>query len=127
MGMQRMTRQRQAIRIALEQAGRPLSPVEVLGTARRLVPTTSLATVYRNLGAMVDQGELSRVDLPGAPPRYELRCVADRHHHHFQCHACDTVFDVEGCPPGIGALVPKGFTMDKHEIVLYGLCAMCAK
>ena len=125
--MQRITRQREAIRGVLEESGRPMSPAEVLHAARRRVPTTSLATVYRNLRSLVDGGELARVELPGDAPRYEPRYVADRHHHHFRCRACDVVFDVEGCPRGLAALVPKGFRMDRHDIVLYGLCSECAE
>ena len=43
--MERNTRQRAAIRLAIEQAGRPLLPAEVLAAAQRDVPGLSLATV----------------------------------------------------------------------------------
>ena len=52
--MERATRQNTAIRAAIESAGRPLSPTEVLDEARRHVAALGLATVYRNLKALVD-------------------------------------------------------------------------
>jgi Fur family ferric uptake transcriptional regulator len=63
------------------------------------------------------------VEWPGEAPRYER--ADKRHHHHFHCRACGEVFDVEGCVPGIAALVPAGFSLENHEIFLSGTCAHC--
>jgi Fur family ferric uptake transcriptional regulator len=51
--MERNTRQRSAIRDAIAQAQRPLLPHEVLEAARTEVPGMGIATVYRNLKALV--------------------------------------------------------------------------
>ena len=122
--MERATRQNTAIREALEAAGRPLSPAEVLDEARRHVAALGLATVYRNLKALVDAGEIQVVTLPGEAARYEL--ARHGHHHHFRCDACQKVFDVPGCPGDLGGLAPPGFVVDRHEITLYGRCSACA-
>lgn len=121
--MQRQTRQRDAIRSALAAAARPLSPQEVLSAARRALPGLGIATVYRTVKALLAEGALHTVELPGAPARYEL--AGKRHHHHFHCRACDGVFEVEACPAGIRRLLPGGFKLERHEIILYGLCAGC--
>ena len=121
--MERQTRQRDAIRTALEAAGRPLSPQEILVSARRSQATLGLATVYRAISSMVEAGALHEVELPGAASRYEL--AGKQHHHHFHCRRCDGVFEVEACPTGIGRLLPRGFRLERHEIVLYGLCKGC--
>ena len=121
--MQRQTRQREAIRNALAAAARPLSPQEVLSAARRALPGLGIATVYRTVKALLAEGALHTVELPGAPARYEL--AGKRHHHHFHCRACDGVFEVEACPAGIRRLLPGGFRLERHEIILYGLCAGC--
>lgn len=122
--MERSTRQRAAIRDALDAAGRPLSPQEVLDAAQSQVPGLSVATVYRNLKALQESGEITVVTLPGDSPRYE----SDRHdhHHHFQCVACHRVFDVHGCPGDLAHLAPAGFSVERHELTLYGRCAECA-
>lgn len=121
--MERSTRQRSAIRSAIDSAGRPLSPQEVLEAAQDEVPALSIATVYRNLKLLVDEGEVITVSLPGDSARYES--AAHTHHHHFQCNQCKRVFDVHACPGDIGKLAPKGFSVEHHELTLYGRCADC--
>lgn len=122
--MERNTRQRWAIREALLTAGRPLLPQEVLEGAQTLVPGLGIATVYRNLKALVDDGEVHAVHLPAESPRYE---AAHRsHHHHFQCRQCLRVFDIDACPGDLAFMAPLGFSVDAHEITLYGRCADCA-
>ncbi len=120
---QRSTRQRTAIRAVIEAAGRPLSPQEVLEAAQLDVPALSLATVYRNVKALLDTGEISVVSLPGDSPRYES--ARHEHHHHFQCTHCLRVFDVHGCPGDLAGLAPAGFSVERHELTLYGRCSDC--
>ena len=122
--MERNTRQRSAIREAIARAERPLLPQEVLEAAQHAVPGLGIATVYRNLKALVEEGELQSVNLPGENPRYELS--GHSHHHHFQCTACQRVFDVHACPGDLNRLAPAGFTVDDHELTLYGRCLDCS-
>jgi Fur family ferric uptake transcriptional regulator len=114
--MQRNTKQRREIRCVLQRAGRPLSPREVLA---RL----GIATVYRNLRALVEAQWLRAVELPGAPDRYEVAGKA--HHHHFHCRSCDGLFEIEDCPGNLAALTPDHYQLERHEIFLYGLCDTC--
>jgi Fur family ferric uptake transcriptional regulator len=107
--MERNTRQRTAIREAIAQAGRPLLPQEVLEAAQEGAPSLSIATVYRNLRTLVDEGELRLVVLPGENARYEP--AGGGHHHHFQCLQCQRVFEVEACPGNLASLAPPGFTV----------------
>ena len=122
--MQRNTRQRRAIRRVFMNAGRPLTPDEILEYGQQIVPSLGLATVYRHVKSLVGEQWLSEVELPGGGLRYEL---ADRpHHHHFLCHSCDQAFDVYRCPDEVEALAPDGFEVDSHELILFGRCAACA-
>jgi Fur family ferric uptake transcriptional regulator len=121
--MERATRQNTAIREAIAAAGRPLSPTEVLDEARRSVAALGLATVYRNLKALVDAGAVQVVTLPGEVARYEI--AHPGHHHHFRCDICQKVFDVHACPGDLAGLAPPGFQVARHEITLYGTCAAC--
>ena len=92
----RKTQQRDAIRQALTDAGRPLSPQEIQLAAQDQVPTLGIATVYRNIQTMIGDGTIQEVELPGVPSRYEL--AGKSHHHHFHCRECDGVFEVDACP-----------------------------
>jgi len=83
---QRKTRQGAAIRGAFEHSGRPLFPQQVLEAAQGDVNGLGIATVYRNIKALVQDGWLSAIDLPGAATVYERSGKA--HHHHFRCDRC---------------------------------------
>ncbi|MGR4867990.1 Fur family transcriptional regulator [Variovorax sp. LARHSF232] len=121
--MERSTRQRTAIHAAIAAAQRPLSPQEVLEAARADVPALGVATVYRSLRALVEEGAIEAVTLPGDTPRYEM--TGQGHHHHFQCNVCHRVFDIHACPGGLGHLAPQGFSVESHDITLYGRCDDC--
>lgn len=122
----RTTRQRASIREVVMAAGRPLLPAEILENAQAEIPGISLATVYRNIKLLVEDGELQSVDLPGESPRFEAADAEHHHHHHFQCRVCQKVFDVHGCPENLQQLAPAGFTVERHELTLYGVCENCA-
>lgn len=152
--MERQTRQRQAILHALQVSGRSLSPSELLELAQRAVPTLSLSTVYRQLKALQEDGQVATVELPGLPARFELPvqaalpcpgdCLADgehhhdvhgqiaagpapveRHRHHFHCTACGEVTPIDGCPGGMEALAPSGWRVERHDLTLHGRCGKC--
>lgn len=118
----RSTRQNHAIRAVLAAAGRPLLPTEILLAAQVAVPSLGLATVYRNIKQLMEDGDVHIVELPGDPPRYEL---AGKHHHHFHCQGCDRVFDIHACPGDLQTLAPRGFTVADHDLTLYGTCPEC--
>lgn len=121
--MNRKTRQRDAIRGVFLRSERPLAPLEVLAEAQADVPGLGIATVYRTLKSLVEEGHLKPIDVPGQSTCYEASDLA--HHHHFHCQACGRVYDVEGCLAGIGQMCPAGFKVQSHEIFFYGVCPAC--
>ncbi|MBX7257827.1 MAG: transcriptional repressor [Candidatus Hydrogenedentes bacterium] len=121
--MERDTSQRRAIRQVFRDSGRPLSPQEVLEFARAHAPNLGIATVYRSVKTLMEDGWLVPVEIPGEPQRYEI--AGKDHHHHFSCRSCGRMYDFDGCPSNLGGLVPAGFQMEDHEIFLYGRCADC--
>lgn len=123
--MERKTRQRDAITSALLASRRPLLPQEILLKARAAAPSIGLATIYRNLKVLVAEGAVQVITLPGDSPRYET--TQSDHHHHFQCTRCERVYDVPGCTGDMGGRAPRGFTVEHHEVTLYGRCSACRK
>ncbi len=75
--MERETRQRRAVLDALAGSGRTLSPPEILALAQRHAPSLNLSTVYRQVKALSEAGEVVKVQLPGQAARFEARCPAD--------------------------------------------------
>jgi len=120
----RHTPQRNAIEAVFSSVQRPLSVDEVLELAREQVKSMDPATVYRNLGRMVEEGWLERITLPSKGVLYELKQKA--HHHHFHCRRCDRAFEIQGC--GLSPkLAPPGFLVEDHDVFLYGTCPECVK
>ena len=79
--MIRETRQRIAIRRVFESADGPISPEDVLALAQESVSGLGIATVYRSIKNLVEEGWLVAVELPGQASRYEV--AGKGHHHHF--------------------------------------------
>lgn len=119
----RNTRQKTAIREAFAGANRPLSPEEVLRSAQQQHAGVGIATVYRNIQTLVEEGWLQPVEVPGDATRYEV--AGKKHHHHFQCNDCGKLYDLEGCAAQSRPRLPKGFRASGHEFYVYGLCAAC--
>lgn len=122
--MNRKTRQREAIRNVFAKARRPLGPQEILSLAQDDVPGLGIATVYRTVKGLVEEGWLAPIDIPGQPTCYEAADL--EHHHHFHCRGCGKVYDVAGCPGGnVLSIGPPGFKVEAHEVILYGRCTAC--
>ena len=123
--MRRDTQQRDAIHKALVNAGRPLSVDELFELAQNEVAGLGIATVYRNLRALQSEGQVEQVDLPGQPPRWEV--ASEGHHHHFLCRTCDKLFEIQGCSEDIKRLLPEGYILEEHDILLRGQCDACQR
>jgi Fur family ferric uptake transcriptional regulator len=123
--MQRNTAQRQAIQRVIREADRPLGPEEICESAKTHCPGIGIATVYRAVREMVESGELTVVNLPGDAARYEI--AGQGHHHFFFCRNCKKTFNIDGCPGNLKKIIPADFTLEEHEIILYGLCDVCGK
>lgn len=122
--MSRRTQQRKAIRQVFECEGRPLTPLEVLDSAQKSGCSLGIATVYRNLKSLMDEGYLEAVELPKEPTRYELANQGP--HHHFQCEDCTRVYFLPVEVP----VHPRKHSLDKFRIerqsvVFYGRCPTC--
>jgi len=121
--MMRNTSQRDAIRQVMVQADRPLSTGEIFDLARGRISRLGIATVYRTLKSLKEEGAIREVDLPGQSSRWEF--ANKDHHHHFLCRKCDKLFEIEGCPGDLGNLLPPGYALEEHSILLEGKCRDC--
>lgn len=121
--MQRNTRQREAIRLAFLNNEHPMTPAEAHQAAEGYCAGLGIATVYRALRRLCQEGWLVQLELPGEQTSYYER--AQQHHHHFVCRLCQRLYRVAGCPPNLEELTPEGCLLEDHELLLYGVCASC--
>ncbi|WP_019584977.1 Fur family transcriptional regulator [Deinococcus apachensis] len=121
----RSTRQRDVIARVLDGAEGPLAVGDVLARAQADLPGLGVATVYRTLKLLTEQGRIHPVTLDGET-RYEA--TGRGHHHHFSCTRCGRVFTLHTCPVALprGTVYPGGFIVEAHEVTLYGQCPACA-
>ena len=126
----RYTSGRRAIVEGLKQADGPVTLPELLA----LVPELATSSAYRNLALMEEAGVVRRLVHGNDHARYELAEALTEHHHHLICDSCGAVRDVQFDAKLERALdrtfdevaTAAGFTVGRHAIDVYGLCADCA-
>ncbi len=88
-------------------------------------PNISLATLYRNLNQLSDNGIIKKIDGLEVPSHYDHNT---HEHYHFMCDECKRVFDVScDVAPDIvqKAEDETGFIVKKHDIIFNGICRDC--
>lgn len=124
----RTTRQRGAIAAALEGQAAFLTAQELFELLKSRSAKVGLATIYRNLQAMVERGELDVIRRADGEAMYR-RCNRDEHHHHLVCKGCGRSIEIDN--PELESWAAKiarrhGFTSVTHDLELFGLCEACA-
>ncbi|MEY3089956.1 MAG: hypothetical protein RL113_272 [Pseudomonadota bacterium] len=121
------TFQRITILKTVEQHGH-ISIDEIYADVIKLHPSLSLATVYKNIILMVENGVLIEVPISGQKSKYEL---LKEEHIHLVCTQCGEVED----SPNQGKVntlfntlaTQEHFILNKQQINLYGICKHCAE
>ena len=127
---QRVTRQRLAITELLENVDEFRSARQIHQMLHERGQEIGLATVYRTLNAMAEQGHLEVLLQPTGEHTY-LRCEPRaEHHHHLVCRTCGRTVDVAA--PELEQLVEQlasnhDFTDVEHSIDFLGTCRDCAR
>jgi Fur family peroxide stress response transcriptional regulator len=86
----------------------------------------SRATVFRVLSDAADEGNISRVQLPGEDGRYDYKTEP---HYHLHCRCCGKIMDavLPYMQELDSRLETNGFFAEKHQIEFMGLCEECAQ
>jgi Fur family transcriptional regulator, peroxide stress response regulator len=125
-GHKRATRQLEAVFQALQ--GDPTHPFadESYRGVRKKLPRISLATVYRNLQRLVEDGKIRTVLLGERVARYDPETTD---HDHFICESCGRVIDLfldRNRQVDLTRLVSDGYLVSTHSLTVYGVCQVCA-
>ncbi|GAA2724917.1 Fur family transcriptional regulator [Cellulomonas aerilata] len=128
MAVQRSTRQRAAIESLLADVDDFRSAQQLHELLGARGERTGLATVYRTLQSLTDEGEVDALRTTSGELVYR-RCEQRSHHHHLVCRVCGRTVEVEG--PGVEAWATAvgaehGFADIEHTLELVGTCSACA-
>jgi Fe2+ or Zn2+ uptake regulation protein len=121
------TRQRAEVFEFLRRVDHHPTAEEVyLGVKSRL-PKVSLATVYKNLEALIEAGVASKLNYGDGSARYDIRTD---HHHHVRCLQCGRMWDLEATEDSawLKSIRPgRGFAVTDYRLELIGRCRECRK
>lgn len=122
----RITHQRDVILDELRRVKTHPTADELYEQVRRRLPRVSLATVYRNLEWLSEQGLAQKIEVGGRQKRFDGDISE---HYHVRCQQCGRVADVEmdvldDVQERIAACC--GFTVTGHRLEFSGLCPACS-
>ncbi|WP_123308937.1 Fur family transcriptional regulator [Cellulomonas sp. PhB143] len=123
-----MTRQRAAVSETLDRLDEFRSAQQLHDLMRHEGDTIGLATVYRTLQSLADNGDVDVLRTEDGESLYR-RCERSEHHHHLVCRSCGRAVEIDG--PTVEAWARSvgashGFTGIEHTVELFGTCAACA-
>jgi Fur family transcriptional regulator, peroxide stress response regulator len=122
----RLTPQRDVLlRVLSETMGHPTAD-DLFRKVRKVLPTISHATVYRNVQGLVRAGLIGTLERSGAAVQFEIN---PDHHHHFMCRHCGQVWDIYLDQVAVTLDRKRSrltrFRIERRDVQLHGLCARC--
>lgn len=120
----RNTRQREEILDFLRSKREHYTAVQIYDAVRQKIPDISLGTVYRNLGKLVEGGEVVTVGTEDRSLCYDGFTLP---HDHFVCTGCKKIFDFEFKHTEPKGIISSGFEIEYERTVYYGICPICKK
>lgn len=119
------TAQKMAILRHVKESRNHPTAQEVFEAVKEAMPNISFATVYRNLGALAEAGDIQEVQFIDNKKRYE---GITEPHQHFICESCNRIIDMQ-----LSELLNIGEASEQmrcHEVKsfnleLIGICAKC--
>ncbi len=122
----RETRQRTAVSSALGQAQEFISAQELHARLRERGDSVGLATVYRTLQHLTEDGEVDVLRTADGESVYR-RCSSG-HHHHLVCRNCRKTVEVDSVAVERWARrigEENGFADVDHVVEVFGTCSDC--
>lgn len=119
------TKQRELILEAVMQSMAHPTADELFHDIRPKLPTISLATVYRNLNLLAEDGRIRKISMPGMPDRFDWRTAP---HDHFLCRCCGRVYDFTLSQPLEEQIsAASDMQVESYSLVARGLCRDCLR
>lgn len=119
----KVTPQRLGVLSIMETFGH-ISIEELFPLIRKEFSSISLATLYKNINAMLEAKILHEVSLPHAKPKYEL---IKEEHSHMLCQKCgkleDITINLDAIKHEASAL--SGYKLAHNDVMFSGICPEC--
>jgi Fur family ferric uptake transcriptional regulator len=125
--MKRNTWQREAVKDALTVSDGFVSAQRLHTRLRDAGSFIGLATVYRALADLEQEGEADSLQQEGES--LYRACTPGQHHHHLICRNCGLAVEIEADAVELWAqnvAAEHGFTQPNHVVDVFGLCASCS-
>ena len=122
-----MSKQKEAIIKALRETSYHPCAEWIHEQVRGDVPGIGLATVYRNLRLLKEEGKVSEIRTSGNGARYDYKTGT---HYHFCCDRCGRILDLdEPVDTTVEARIASrtGLRVTRHHLELGGVCLDCQK
>lgn len=125
---ERSTRQKRALAAVLDASDTFRSAQELFTELRGRGENVGLTTVYNQLRALAEVGEVDVLRSADGESLYR-RCATGDHHHHLLCRTCGRTVEVEG--PEVERWAARvaarhEFVEVSHTVEVFGTCAECA-
>ena len=120
----RHTRQKQIIQSIIEGPGKHMTAEEVAAVLKETEPGIGMATVYRNLNVLCEEGIIQKICERG----HSFYDGNPMPHDHLYCCSCGSVFDIDApydheadkkTAAGTGAKIIR------HSTAFEGICKNC--
>lgn len=122
-----LTTQRAAVYNYLSGVEHHPTAEDVFLAVKPKLPRISLATVYKNLEALVNCGLVSKLAYGNASARYDIRTD---HHYHTRCLDCGKIWDLDAVEGSelLSHIKPQaGFKVKDYRLELLGQCRECRR
>lgn len=123
--MKNYSRQREAILIELQNRCDHPTASQVYEGVKKVIPNISLATVYRNLAALVENGDVLSVSVGDGFEHFDGNISFHLHQH---CRRCGSITDVKVDENKLKQLSSiNGFEPENSVYMVYGVCKNCSQ
>lgn len=121
----RNTIQKQLVLDTVKQTDIHPTAEEVYYLIKKNHPDISLATVYRNLNQLSEDGKIQKIQMPNSADRFDKTLQA---HYHIYCTKCLFFKDVDMdylSNIDEAVRIATGYEITEHTIIFKGLCQNC--